>query len=128
VIARASTDTLALDDPDVVAALRMIRQRACDRLRCEDVIESTAISRSTLDARFQALIGRTVHQEIFRVRLNKAMQLLRDTDCSPVEVTDRSGFRYPSQLCHLFKKHLGVTPGQFRRNARSAPVPIRAGR
>lgn len=120
VVPRASTDTLALNDADVVAALRMIREEACDGLRAEVLIDRIAVSRSTLDSRFQAHLGRSVHQEILRVRMDKAKQLLIDTDLDLAQVTDRSGFKYPSQLCHLFRKHEGTTPGAYRLTMRTA--------
>ncbi len=118
VIERQSTDTLAIRDPDTVAALRMIRRQACDGLRADDVVRSVNISRTSLETRFQKLLGRSVHQEIVRVRLEKAKHLLRTTDLAMPEITDICCFGYPSQLSHIFRRELNITPGQYRKQHR----------
>lgn len=119
VITRPSTDTMALSDPDVVMALRMIRSGACDGLRADQVIAKVSVSRTALENRFRALLGRSIHQEIVRLRMEKAMYLLRETDLDMPQITDRSGFKYPSQVSHLFRKHLGLSPRQYRAKMRT---------
>jgi LacI family transcriptional regulator len=118
VIDRQSTDTLAIRDPDTVAALRMIRREACDGLRADDVVRGVNISRTSLETRFHKLLGRSVHQEIVRVRLEKAKHLLRTTDLAMPEITDICCFGYPSQLSHIFRRELHMTPGQYRKQHR----------
>ncbi len=46
---RKSTDILAIDDPDIADAVRIIREQALSGLRVEDILESVPISRSTLE-------------------------------------------------------------------------------
>ena len=53
-VARQSTDLLAMDNPQVVAAVRMIRQRACEGLTVEQIVRELAVSRSHVG---QALQG-----------------------------------------------------------------------
>src|SRR5690606_6317097 len=97
-------------DADVVMALRLIRDKACNGLRAETVVKHVSLSRTSLETRFQKLLGRSVHQEIVRVRMEMAKHLLRATDLDMPEITMRSGFRYPSQVSHLFRRHLGMSP------------------
>ena len=54
VVARPSTDLLAVDDLHVAAALRFIREHVCDPINVEQVLSQIPISRSTLERRFQA--------------------------------------------------------------------------
>lgn len=114
VVSRQSTDTLAVGDADVAMALRIIREEACDGLRAESVVRRVNISRTSLENRFRALLGRSVHQEIVRVRMEEAKHLLRVTDLPMPDITSRSGFRYPSQVSHLFRKHVGLSPREYR--------------
>jgi AraC-like DNA-binding protein len=61
------------------------------------------------------------HQYVILRRVERARHLLQDgSDLSPAEVAADVGFSDQSQLCHHFKRHVGVTPGQFRTPARIA--------
>lgn len=114
VVERRSTDVFAFDDPDVVAALRFIRQHADSTIKVRDVVAATTISRRSLEGRFNTLIGRTLHEEIWRAHFDLAMRLLSSSDLSLQDVAERSGFRTASALVNLFRQRLGVTPKEFR--------------
>lgn len=114
VIERRSTDVFAFDDADVVAALRFIRQHSDSTIKVRDVVAATTISRRSLEGRFNSLIGRTLHEEIWRAHFDLAMRLLSSSDLSLQEVAERSGFRTASALVNLFRQRLGVTPKEFR--------------
>lgn len=114
VVERRSTDVFAFDDADVVAALRFIRENSDRTIKVRDVVAATAISRRSLEGRFNSLIGRTLHDEIWRAHFDLAMRLLSSSDLSLQEVAERSGFRTASALVNLFRQRLGVTPKEFR--------------
>lgn len=114
VVERRSTDVFAFDDADVVAALRFIREHADTTIKVRDVVAATTISRRSLEGRFNSLIGRTLHEEIWRAHFDLAMRLLSSSDLSLQEVAERSGFRTASALVNLFRQRLGVTPKEFR--------------
>ena len=69
VVSRHSTDVLALDDPEIITAMRFIRNHAGQRIRVRDVAEFVGFSRRTLEVRFQKALGRSLNAEIQRVRL-----------------------------------------------------------
>lgn len=118
VVTRQSTNTLAIRDPDVVKALQLIRQEACLGMNVADLLTRVNVCRTSLEMRFRRILGRSVHQELVRVRLQEAQRLLRTTELAMPEITDRCGFSYPSQLSHIFKRELGVSPRQYRLNMR----------
>lgn len=112
---RESTDFLAVNDPAVAKALHFIRLH-CDRsLQLDDVAREAGLSRSVLQRRFRALINRTVLDEITDARLHRAQELLRQTDRPLEEIAEHTGFGYVQNMGRVFRKHLGKTPGQFRR-------------
>jgi LacI family transcriptional regulator len=115
VIARRSTDFLAIDDPDVATAVRFIREHACRRILVDDVVRQVGVSRSTLKNRFKAATGRSVHAEIQRVQLERAKQLIADTDLPLKQVALQAGFQYVQYLTRLFRRRVGQTPAEFRR-------------
>jgi LacI family transcriptional regulator len=117
VLVRRSTDVLALDDRDVAAAVRFIRERACQGIGVEDVARHVALSYSTLQRRFHAALSRSVHDEILRVRIQRATELLAETQFPLARVAELSGFGHQEYLGAVFKSHLRLTPRQYRTEA-----------
>ena len=111
---RGSTDSYAFEDSDVVAALRFIRDHADRTIKVRDVVAATGLSRRTLEGRFNQLVGRTLHEEIWRTHFDLAKRLLSSSDLDLQGVAERSGFRTASALVNLFRQRLGVTPKRFR--------------
>jgi LacI family transcriptional regulator len=72
IAARRSTDMLAVNDEDVVGALRFIRDRAHEPIDVSDVAEHICVSRRSLETKMQKAIGRTPALELQRVRLKNA--------------------------------------------------------
>ena len=120
-ISRRSSDVLALEDREVTEAIRLIRDRACQGLAVEDVCRELAVSRSTLQRRFRLLLGRTVHDEIVRVRLDRAQELLAGTDLPIASVATRCGFGRQEYLGAVFRARLGVSPATYRRRVVQTP-------
>jgi LacI family transcriptional regulator len=118
VVSRHSTDVLALDDPEVAAALRFIRRRAGLRVHVSEIAESVGLSRRTLEVRFQKSLGRSLNDEIQRLRLEKAKQLLSETDWPLSKVAELAGYADCSYLHQIFKRQVGMTPARFRRHVR----------
>ena len=71
IVARGSTEILAIEDDDVAEALRFIREHACEQIGLDDVSEFIGSTNATLRRRFKTALGRTVHDEILRVRIEK---------------------------------------------------------
>lgn len=123
VVTRQSTDVLAVDDRDVAAAVRYIREHACDGIQVEDVLAAVPLSRSVLDRRFTQVLGHSPKEEISRVRLQRIKQLLADTDLKLPQVAAMTGFPHPEYLSAMFKKTTGQTLGEFRAaNRRHTPT------
>lgn len=117
VVARASTAGLAIPDRHVAAALRYIRENACNGLDVGEVLAQVPLSRSTLERRFQKYLARSPKEEILRVRLDRVKQLLAETDYTLAAIARRTGFQYVEHLSTLFLRKVGLTPGQYRRAA-----------
>ncbi len=118
VVHRQSTDVVAVGDADVAAAIRFIRDHACDGIRVGDILAHVQTSRSTLERRFNGLLGRSPKAEILRTQLDHVKQLLSTTDYSLEKIAQLSGFSYTESMCYSFKRTLGQTPGQYRNAAR----------
>lgn len=118
VVTRKSTDTLVTADPEVRRAATIIRDRACDGLDYEQLMESFSISRRTLERRFRAELGRSIGDQIRRVRLSRARELLGRTEMPLADIAARTGFEYMSYLSRAFKKAYGENPSAYRARSR----------
>lgn len=114
VLARQSTDVLALEDRDIVAALRLIREHACDGLNVAELLREVPLSRRVMEARFRKAIGRTPHEEILRVKMARAQQLLLGTNLNLPDIAQRVGFPHAEYLSVAFKREVGQSPREFR--------------
>ncbi len=124
VAARRSTDALAVEDRDVSAAVRYIRDHACEGISVMDVLEANPQSRRRLEARFRKLIGRTPHDEIARVRLDRAKLLLAETALPLDRVAELAGFSHAEYLSAVFHRKIGMPPSRYRAaNLRRRPDP-----
>lgn len=115
VVSRQSSEILAVDDPLVAEALRFIRDRSQQSITVADVLGHVGLSRRALDQRFSLAVGRTVHHEITRVRMDRVAVLLSSTDWTLHRIAERLAFRHSEYMGVAFKRHTGKTPGEYRR-------------
>ncbi|MCC7475130.1 MAG: DNA-binding transcriptional regulator [Pirellulales bacterium] len=115
VVARRSTDTLAVNDREMAAAMRFIREHACDGINVQDVLQHTGLSRSTLDRRFSSVFGKSAREEISRLRLERVKSLLINTDHPLPKIAELAGFEHSEHMGTLFRHTIGETPGEYRK-------------
>jgi LacI family transcriptional regulator len=120
VVSRQSTDVVAVEDQEVAAALRFIRQNANKPIGVNDVVAQISLSRRSLELRFENCLGRTIRTEIERMRIMRTKQLLQETDMSVAKIGQVAGFSSLSYLCKVFHRETGETPAQYRRRNRAS--------
>ncbi len=118
VVTRNSTDVLAIADPDLAAAVRFIHQNAHRPIGIKQLLDDIGLSRRSLERKFQAVYKRSPFEELLRVRLQRAKDLLSGTDLPMSIVAEQSGFGTGKQLSMTFQKRLGMTPTTYRRQYR----------
>jgi LacI family transcriptional regulator len=111
---RQSTDVVAIDAPEIAAAVRYIRENACRGISVDEVIANAEVSRSTLERQLRKYLGRSPQEEIRFVQVKRAKELLLTTDLSVESLASLCGFEYSEYLHVVFKRVTGITPGQFR--------------
>jgi len=109
---------LALDDADVVAAVRFIREHAHVLIRVEDVLREVPVSRRALERRFRKALNRRIGEEIRRVHLERAKALLAGTDLLMSDVAEQAGLSDSRHLSVVFRQETGFTPTAYRRQFR----------
>ncbi|MEM8945902.1 MAG: DNA-binding transcriptional regulator [Planctomycetota bacterium] len=114
IVARTSTDILAIKDQELADAIRLIRSRAHEPITVKEIAETLAISRRSLERKFQEQLHRTMGEEIARVHLERAKLLLATTDMQIPAVAEASGYGSPEYLATVVKRHTGLSPRRYR--------------
>ncbi len=115
---RRSTDVTAVDDPMIASAMRCIREQACAGLQVADLLKRFHVSRSVLYRRFHDTLNRSPREEIRRVQLERTKRLLDESDFTLERIAELGGFQHSEYLSVAFKRELGLTPGEYRRQMR----------
>ena len=115
VVARESTDVLATDDRELAAAIRYIREHACEGLRLKDFFKTSRLSRRELERRVRTLLGRSPKEEMIRVQIERAKQLLTETKLPATAIAEKCGFSQPKYFSQVFHARVGLPPGAYRR-------------
>jgi LacI family transcriptional regulator len=114
VVARASTDTFATADAEVVQTLHALRIDPWHKPRADELAAAVGISRSSLENRFRAAVGRSIHEEHVRLRLAATRKLIVETDLPLKAVAMRAGFPSLQYMTTFVRRHTGVTPARLR--------------
>ena len=114
IVTRQSTDILAIEDPEVVSAVRFIRQHAKEPIQVNDVIRVAAISRRGLYQRFQKALGRSINQEIRQVQVEIITRMLVETNLPVSRIAMDLGFTSIDHIARYFRKEKGMSPLDYR--------------
>ncbi len=114
VVVRRSTDAVASEDPEVNRAVSFIRGHGGRPPSVAEVFAHTDLSRAALQQRMRKVLGRTVHEEIERVRLARVTELLVRSDLTIKQVASQTGFSSVQYLTRVFRAAVGETPARFR--------------
>ena len=120
---RRSTEVLAVQDEKIAAVVRFIREHACDGIDVSHILRAVPMSRSTLERRYEKVMRCSLKQDILRFRLDRAKQLLVETDLSLKVIAEKIGLEHTEYLGRIFKKKNGITPARFRAAARVGIFP-----
>jgi LacI family transcriptional regulator len=119
--AQASSLHQVVSHPAVRRGCHYIRQFAFQGIKAEQVADYVGLARSSLDFYFRVHLGRSIHDEILRVRLDNAKRLLHDPDRKLADIARSCGFKTAQYLNAVFQREFACTPMQYRN--RNVPTP-----
>lgn len=120
VVARRSTDVLAVSDSVVANAMRFMWDHLEQNLAVNDVAQEVGVSRRSLERAFHAELGCGINAELHRRRLEFCCELLSTTDLTIADLAPRTGFRSADYLYASFRRAFGITPRKWRLRERGA--------
>lgn len=107
----------AVQDEVVGTALALMHADLSHPWTLEDLAVRAHVSRSTLTARFQTLVGQAPHQYLIDRRIEWAKHLIVSTNLSVGEIALEVGYDSGQALAKAFKNRTGLTPKQVRARA-----------
>ena len=122
VTVRRSTDRCLSSDPLICQANEWISQQVGESIGVIDVAAAVGLSRRSLERRMRQVLGCTVLEVIHRARLARAKELLQGTQ-SIAQIASAVGFT-PAGFHEAFVRQVGITPGEWRRNASTAAIDL----
>jgi len=120
-VVRGSSDIHAVSDPRVARALSYMVGQSSKKLSVQDIARIAGVGRQTLERGFQTHLGRTINEELIRLRISKLKRLLVESEESIKELSTKVGFGTTANMFPMFKRHTGMTPKEYREKHGSAP-------
>ncbi|MEQ8311607.1 MAG: AraC family transcriptional regulator [Sphingopyxis sp.] len=112
------------DPPAVAERINQLMTFIQDRLEApltvEDMAAEAGMSVNTLIIHFARATGRTPAQYVLRQRLRRACWFLMNRPLTIAEIAFATGFSSHAHLCAIFRRKVGMSPGEWRRRHRSA--------
>ena len=96
-----------------------VRENLLETIRVADLATAAGLSQSQLERRMRNAFGLSAMQYVMRARVERAAELLADTDLPVAEVAIMAGFYDQADLTHRFARLTGETPAQFRTHQRT---------
>jgi LacI family transcriptional regulator len=126
VVHRRSTDTIAVDDPHVSAAVHFMHDHLAEVSGIEYILAQVPISRRFLEQRFQEIFGCTPYHYLTQLRIEKAKQLLEGGERLKMRSLAKiCGFTNSDHLRLVFYRATGMRPIEYRRKQLSSRNPPR---
>lgn len=115
---RSEADEILKRSDALHIAINFIEQHFLEDINLDAVAEACFINRFYLAHLFKTHKNISVGKYIINKRINEAKRLLYFTDKSISDIAENSGFHDFSYFCRAFKKEVGLTPLQYRKQVK----------
>jgi AraC-like DNA-binding protein len=106
----------AVQDKHIGRALTLMHSEPEMPWTISSLAGRAALSRSVFAAKFAQLVGEPPRRYLTSLRLNAAAARLRSTEDKLKTIVAAAGYDSVAAFAKAFKRHMGTTPGQYRKN------------
>ena len=110
------------EDAWVVKALHYIWNNSQQPINVTDVVSEFPVTRRSLERRFRISLGTTILEEIMNCRLQRARQLLTETQLPVGQISAMSGFSRIQRMNEAFQRHDNLSPWEYRRQSQQTKM------
>ena len=127
IVERASTQDIRGGGRIVRIASEYIRLHLSEPLQTKNIAAALNMSPRLIELRFRETLDCSVHDKITSLRIEKAKNLIARGDVTFAQIAYACGYSSPDGLKLAFRKHLGMTMGEWRKHQTSLPPALRSG-
>lgn len=120
-IRNSLTDNIFLDkrnelyDDDIKKSIAYMHKYYSGNITIEDICREIYLSPSHFKRIFKSKTGNTPYQFLTEIRIDKAKEILKNKEHTIHEVARLCGFVNSGNLSAVFKKHMGITPSEYKK-------------
>ncbi|MBN8884951.1 MAG: helix-turn-helix transcriptional regulator [Rudaea sp.] len=107
----------AEDHRKMKQAMAMIRDNIDGQISVHELAETVGMSRHRLQLGFRMIYGDTVGRIRDKLRMELALDLIRDSNLSMIEIALETGYEHAASFTRAFKSAFGISPIQMRKVA-----------
>jgi AraC family transcriptional regulator len=97
-------------------ASELLHENMHGRIRLSEVARECGLSVSHFARSFKTSFGTSTHQWLMQHRIDRAKQLMSQTNMSLIDIAIQSGFNDQAAFTRTFHQLVGVSPGRWRRH------------
>ncbi len=97
------------------AMMKFIRQNYKEKISLKSIADSGNVSKTKCGMMFRQYVGQTPIEYLTEFRLNRAMELVENTELSIIEVALECGFSGASYFCEIFRRKFNSSPLEVRK-------------
>ena len=102
-------------EEEMSLAMQFFNDNYNTEVNIEEYASARGMSVSWFIRSFKQYMGMTPMQYITSIRINKARELLRNTNCSVQEISNLVGYENPLYFSRIFRKQTGFSPSRYRK-------------
>lgn len=99
----------------ILNARKFIEQNYASNIHLADIAAAANLSQTYFHTIFSATCGMSPHEYLLQYRILKAKEMLWNSDINIGYISEVCGFGCQQHMNLIFKKYLGITPGQYRK-------------
>ena len=105
----------ALQDPVIATTIHYISLHYGEPITVQEICRGVGLSRRTVEKAFNIHLNLSPAHELLRYRLEKARELLEQTNQKLLSIALSCGFGGSSHFCQKFRHAFGATPAEWRK-------------
>jgi len=102
----------------VQAMMQFMRESLQLNIGLQDIAAHVNMGVSSVSTIFKEETGTTVYDYLTCLRIDKACELLRDTNMKIADIALSVGYNNENSFIRVFRKNKSITPGKFRENSK----------
>ena len=100
----------------IVIAIEYVREHIQENLTIDTIAEALNLNPSYLSKLFKQEMQISISQYIREEKIKIACDMLRHLNVSSLDIANYLGFSSQSHFIQVFKKEMGITPEEYRKN------------